>query len=211
MGFPSGHHQLERATGPADIEDAAAIVGTAFSPLEASQWLIPEDERRRDVLTGVFRIIVGHALSYGQVDLLTPSTGDHDHPEQPKVGAAVWLHRDRPLPPSPDYAGRLRRAAGPDTGRFELLDELFEAHEPPEPHHHLALLAVLPEHQGRGIGTALLRRQLDSIRLPAYLEASSLDSSRLYAAHGFKPRGEPFALPNGALFYPMWREAPSQG
>jgi hypothetical protein len=53
------------------------------------------------------------------------------------------------------------------------------------PHHHLALLAVSPAHQHRGPGTA--------------------GSRRLYARHGYRA-GEPFQLPDGAPFWPMWRE-----
>ncbi|HST86295.1 MAG TPA: GNAT family N-acetyltransferase, partial [Kineosporiaceae bacterium] len=78
-----------------------------------------------------------------------------------------------------------------------------------EPCHHLALLAVQPTHQRRGIGRELLRHHheiLEREQIPAYLEASSEDSRRLYVDHGYRDLGKPFTLPNGATFYPMWRD-----
>lgn len=76
-----------------------------------------------------------------------------------------------------------------------------------EPHHHLALLAVEPSFQGRGLGSALLRHHhasLDGAGTAAYLEASSPADCDLYARHGYELR-ETFALPDGTLFLPMWR------
>ena len=50
------------------------------------------------------------------------------------------------------------------------------------PHHHLAMLAVRPDRQGRGTGTTLLGRYheiLDrDVGVPAYLEASDLRTRR---------------------------------
>ena len=42
--------------------------------------------------------------------------------------------------------------------------------------------------------------------MPGFLEASSTGSRDLYARHGYELLGEPYAAPNGALFWPMWRE-----
>ena len=41
--------------------------------------------------------------------------------------------------------------------------------------------------------------------MPAYLEASSPRSRDLYAQHGYLA-GEPFRVPDGTPFWPMWRE-----
>ncbi|HEX5493068.1 MAG TPA: GNAT family N-acetyltransferase [Mycobacteriales bacterium] len=90
---------------------------------------------------------------------------------------------------------------------------MFEAHHPSEPHHYLAFLAVRPERQGAGLGSALLRHhhaRLDRTGVAAYLEASSPRSRELYLRHGYRPRGEPFTVPDGTPFWPMWR-TPSAG
>ena len=77
-------------------------------------------------------------------------------------------------------------------------------------HLYLALLAVRPDHQGRGLGSRLLAHRhavLDRIGLPAYLEAADTRSRALYARHGYTDHGEPLTLPRtGEAMYPMWRE-----
>jgi ribosomal protein S18 acetylase RimI-like enzyme len=65
-------------------------------------------------------------------------------------------------------------------------------------HHHLAILAVHPEQQGRGIGTALLdlhHATLEEESIPAYLEASSPRARDLYLAHDYVPRPGAPVLP----------------
>ena len=72
---------------------------------------------------------------------------------------------------------------------------------------HLAILAVRPDRQGHGTGSALLRAHhagLDRDSIPAYLEASDLRTRRLYLAHGYADCGGPLAFP-GAVMYPMVR------
>jgi GNAT superfamily N-acetyltransferase len=77
-------------------------------------------------------------------------------------------------------------------------------------HHHLAILAVRPDEQGQGTGTALLcayHQMLDSgLGVPAYLEASDLRTRRIYLRHGYADHGLPIHLPGGPFMYPMVRE-----
>ena len=51
---------------------------------------------------------------------------------------------------------------------------------------------------------------LDANGMPAYLEASSPRSRDLYAKHGYLA-GEPFRVPDGTPFWPMWREPVAAG
>ncbi|MDG4768551.1 GNAT family N-acetyltransferase [Solwaraspora sp. WMMD406] len=183
-----------------DAGPIAELIAEAFQPLDQVAWLVPDPERRREVLAANFRILVEHALFFGEVDLM------HD-----RSAVAVWFNRTRTVPPPVDYERRLADACHPYTDRFQLLDKLFDAHHPTEPHHHLAFLAVSPNKQCAGRGTALLNHhhaQLDHIGLPAYLEASSSGSRDLYARHGYQQRDQ-FHLPDGSAFYPMWRPAES--
>ncbi len=177
----------------------ADLIGEAFLRLEPSQWLVPDMDERARVLPANFRIYVDLAMDHGEV-----------HVTADRSGAAVWFPRDRPLPEPEDYESRLAAACGKWVDRFRVLDALFAAHHPSQPHHHLAHLAVRPERHGQGIGSALLRHHhafLDRHGMAAYLEASDPRSRDLYLRHGYEPRGEPFTVPSGAPFWPMWRPA----
>ncbi|WP_329109096.1 GNAT family N-acetyltransferase [Micromonospora sp. NBC_01699] len=190
--------QIERAE-PAEARALTELIAEAFVPLAATTWLVPDPAIRHKILTDNFHIVVEHAFEWGLVE----TTED-------RSAAAVWLPAVAdPLPPPADYDDRVAAACGEFTERFRLLDDLFEANHPHEPHHHLAFLAVRPDRQGTGIGSALLRHRharLDEQGLPAYLDASSTDSRDLYARHGYRV-AEPFRLPDGTPFWPMWRPA----
>lgn len=185
----------------ADHTEAGAItdvIADAFQHLGVVVWLVPARAERRRVLGGNFRIFVEHALTYGEV-----------HVTDDRSGVAVWFPRDAdPIPEPPDYDRRLAEACGRWTERFQILDRLMDAHHPAQPHHHLAFLAVRPDRQGEGLGSALLRHhhaRLDADGVAAYLEASSPPSRDLYTRHGYRV-GAPFAVPDGTPFWPMWRE-----
>ncbi|MGW0507421.1 GNAT family N-acetyltransferase [Micromonospora sp. NPDC003241] len=182
----------------ADTRWVAERIAESFLVLDATRWLVPDEAKREAVLAGNFEIIVAHAMRHG----LVFGTAD-------RAGVAVWLPSvGEPLPPPEDYDARLAAACGEWTPRFVHLDELFAAHHPHRDHHHLALLAVRPDRQGQGVGSALLRHHhawLDAHGVPAYLEASSEIGRDLYARHGYRV-SEPFRLPDDTPFWPMWRE-----
>lgn len=185
--------------GPERTQLVAERVAAAFLVLDASRWLVPDAGKREVVLAGQFEIVVDHAMRHGLVFGTTDLTG-----------VAVWLPSigANPAPPPPDYDSRLAAACGEWRDRFAHLDELFAANHPQPDHHHLAFLAVQPDRQGQGVGSALLRHHhawLDAKRMPGYLEASSELGVELYAKHGYQVR-EPFRLPDGTPFWPMWRE-----
>ncbi|MCM0676194.1 GNAT family N-acetyltransferase [Micromonospora phytophila] len=184
--------------GPEETRLVAERIAEAFMALDAPRWLVPDASKREAVLAGQFEILVDHAMRHG----LVHATGD-------RAGVAVWFPSvGEPAPPPEDYDARLAAACGEWTERFVHLDELFAANHPHPDHHHLALLAVTPWRQGQGLGSALLRHHhavLDAEGVPGYLEASSVSSRDLYARHGYRV-AEPFRLPDGTPFWPMWRE-----
>ena len=100
-------------------------------------------------------------------------------------------------------------ATRPWTSRFETFEAALEGRHPAEPYRYLAVLAVRPDRQRLGTGTALLRAGHEDLdRDPgtaAYLEASSPRARRLYQAHGYTDHGSLIELPGGTPMFPMMR------
>jgi len=92
-----------------------------------------------------------------------------------------------------------------------VTDLLAKEHPRRFPHRYLELIVTVAEFRGRGAGAAILRnrtRALAAAGMPAYLEASTERSSRLYAREGFVRIGETLTLPeDGPTLIPMWFEA----
>ncbi|MDQ4096983.1 MAG: GNAT family N-acetyltransferase, partial [Actinomycetota bacterium] len=155
-----------RKAGPADRDTVAATIAAAFHDDPVCHWLLPDDDRRRAVLEPVFQVYVDAYLAHDHVYL----TADNR-------GAAVWLPPATPLltPESEeDFVSAMIRIAGPDVDRMSLLEETFALHHPSIPHYYLQFLAVAPETQSRGIGSALLREGLersDAEGVPVYFES----------------------------------------
>ncbi len=86
---------------------------------------------------------------------------------------------------------------------------VMESGHPRVPHYYLDSLGVVPEWQGRGLGSALMRPVLelcDAEQMPAYLNAGSARSRDLYVRHGFEVTEE-FRLPDdGPPLWRMWRK-----
>jgi len=188
-----------RPATDADLRVLASVVAGAFHPLAVARWLVPDEMQRLRMFPQYFAILLEHALVHGVVDITAG-----------REAVAAWLpHTGAPLPPPRDYDRRLAEVAGGWLNRFTVFDALLEEHHPGRPHHYLALLAVRPDRQGQGLGTALLgehHAHLDETGLPAYLEASSRASRALYLRHGYVPHGHPLVLPNGPLLYPLMRQ-----
>jgi len=187
--------------GPADLEVLSDLIAAAFHDLAPSRWLIPDPAARRRIFPGYFRLYVAHALGAGLV-----------HTTPGRDGVALWLPAGPGVLGPSLGQGQQLAVAGSLTSRFQHFDEALEEHHPVGVHHqYLAILAVRPSCQGRGIGTALLNTRhhdLDRDGLPAYLEASSPRARDLYQRHGYTLRpGAPFCLPGGGPpMWPMWRE-----
>jgi GNAT superfamily N-acetyltransferase len=186
---------------PADLDALSQIAADAFLDLAPSRWLIADPATRRRAFPGYFRLYVEHAMTHGVVQ----TTDD-------RTAAALWIPAGggRTDPPA-DYDARLRAATGPWIDRFLAFDAALEERHPTRiAHHHLALLAVRPDRQGQGTGTALLHsyhEMLDNgLGAAAYLEASDLRTRGIYLRHGYADHGPPIQLPEGPRMYPMWRK-----
>lgn len=188
-----------RAARPADVDAVATRIAETLHPLAVAAWLVASPERRSRVLFEVLRIHAEHAVASGWIWI----AGDFD-------GVAGWLPGG--VEPPPGHDRRLAAAAAAYVPRLRQLDTLRDAalqrHRPREAHQYLAFLAVAPTLQRRGIGSALLawqHRVLDRGGMPAYLEASSVTSRRLFLRHGYRDHGPAIDLPDGPRLWPMWR------
>ncbi|ONM46078.1 GNAT family N-acetyltransferase [Nocardia donostiensis] len=89
-----------------------------------------------------------------------------------------------------------------------LTDLLAREHPREFPHSYVQVMVTVPEHRGKGSGAAVLAdrvRACGAAGTPAFLEASTERSARLYAREGFVREGTPHQLPdNGPTLIPMW-------
>ena len=188
---------------PADADTLSYLIAQAFRHLPPSRWLIGDPAARRAVLPSYFRIYVEHALATGIV---------HTTPD--RIAAGLWLPVSVSGPdPAVGYDARLAAATGRWHSQFAAFDAALDRHHPAgTAHHHLALLAVHPDQQGQGTGSLLLAAHhaaLDQDGIPAYLEAATTRTRRLYARHGYVLGSSALIrLPgDGPLMWPMWRES----
>lgn len=193
----TGDHPADPDTG-LDADVVGGLLAVAFDE-PVTHWLVPEAARHQPVMTGLFTLMAADALAGGGwVDALATADG--------LAGAAIWFNHataEAAIPEGPDL--RLEEVFGPDAGRWQALDRLMSAHHLAGPHLYLFAIGVLPAHQGTGIGGHLLghghQRQGG---LPAYLEATSSDSRRLYHRHAYADLGR-IDLPGGPPLWRMWR------
>lgn len=190
-----------RDVAPVDTEEITDLVAAAMRDGPVARWLHPDPAVRREQSPGYFRIFVEHAVRYGEVY----ATADADTGRL--SGVALWFPLTSLIPPPADYDARMKEVAGSAFDRVRELDAALDAHHPIEPHHYLAILAVRPDQQNVGIGSALLDRhhsRLDRAGLPAYLEANDPRNRDLYLRHGYTCTSV-IQLPDGPPLWTMWR------
>jgi GNAT superfamily N-acetyltransferase len=180
-------------------DHVAGLLAEAFRDVPTAVWLVDDPEERVAAVGGQFTILVEHAVAHGGV--ITEGLD----------GAVVWFDRTKDEPPIPGYEERLREACGKHYEAFAELDRIMDEHHPAEPHNYVALVGVREDARGHGLASAMLRRhheRLDASGTPAYLEAVSLQTAKLYASLGYQRHGEPFRIGEGGPpLYPMWRPA----
>lgn len=190
----------------ADLDALSRVIAGAFFDLPPSRWLVPDPDARREIFPAYFRLYVEDALANGVVC----TTAD-------RAAVALWRRAGhRPAAQPGRYGERLAAVAGPRIDRFLAFDEALDRHHPAgSAYHHLAILAVRPDRQGKGSGSALLRAYHRALDRDAdgsvYLEAANLRARQLYLRHGYTDHGPLIQLPDGPLMYPMMRECRPAG
>ena len=187
---------------PADVPTVASVLARAFQDDPVFRWSIPDADRRRVFLPGVFAAFA---------ELYLPC--EETYLTEDGAGTALWApaHVD----PFHGEAGEVfgqrmtELLIEADAERCRTVGKVFAEHQPAQPWVYLQLIGVVPDHQRRGLGSRLLAPVLarcDAAGTPAYLEASSMDNRRLYERHGFATIGEVTLPDGGPLVWLMWRE-----
>jgi GNAT superfamily N-acetyltransferase len=187
-----------RKARPDEVGKLAAVLAHAFYDDPQMQWVLTDENRRRELLERGFGLYIRKLWLEQDETYTTASVAGvcvWEKPGQWKVGILDQL---RLLPSMARIYGRLLpRVLG-------ALAKL-ESNHPSEPHYYLPFVGVDPEWQGRGLGAALMRPVLDRCddeKVPAYLEASSPRNLALYERHGFQAT-EQFTIGQGSP--PIWR------
>lgn len=188
-----------RTAGEGDREFVIRLLDEAFQDDPVSSWVFPDKAHRvatHHKLMGAFADVV---LAEGRVDVTEDG-----------AACALWLSVPADEHGDEDGPGQLREAVDPENERVELIGRLTAGiHPAGRAHEYLWMIAVAPGRQGEGLGTALIETVLDRCDregIPAYLEASSARSRKLYERLGFELTGRPLDLPDGPQMWPMWRE-----
>lgn len=185
-----------------DLPLLASVIARAFDDDPLMNWVVQQDEKR----SWRIRCLLEMTLRY--------ETFPHGHVYTTAgvVGGALWAPPSRWKQPLWRELLHLPRAASAIGLRrlprvlhgLSLLDEKH----PKMPRWYLSVLGVLPEYQGRGLGSMLMGPVLeraDDARQPAYLESSKERNVPLYERHGFRVT-EVIELPGGPPVWLMWRE-----
>lgn len=188
---------------PGDRERVATALAAAFMDDPVTNWATPQDRHRPPVLRHFFGCYFDFHAGEGTV---------YVDPE--RRGAAVWalpghwrttVGQDLRIARAFAHPRNWLRAPGVAWGLLGL-----EREHPALPEHfYLASLGVVPEAQGRGLGSRLIEPVLeicDSDGIPAYLESSKESNIAFYARHGFRVTGELKLSRRGPTMWPMWRE-----
>jgi GNAT superfamily N-acetyltransferase len=190
--------QVRRAT-PGELPALADVLTRAFADDPVTAWILPDEVDRVQRLGRFYSELFLPRMAFGRDEIYT---------DDRISGVAAWT------PPAQGETGTLdmlrmlpglARIFGRWLPRTLKTLSHMESQFPEAPHWHLPFLGVVPEAQGRGIGSALMQPILDRADregMPAYLEASTERSRALYLRHDFVVLNE-MRLPGGGP--PLWR------
>jgi ribosomal protein S18 acetylase RimI-like enzyme len=186
-----------RSATESEQQRAISTVITAFASDPIARWFMPEPHQYLTYFPQLIPHMGGGAFEHGSA-----------HCTDDFTAVSLWM------PPgvhaNAEAMGTLAMQAIPQQDHekmFSFMGQMGEYH-PTEPHWYLPFIAVDPMQQGKGLGSALLIHALqisDRDGLPAYLEATSPNSRRLYERHGFEALGEIQSADSPPLF-PMLRK-----
>jgi ribosomal protein S18 acetylase RimI-like enzyme len=192
-----------RAATLTDVEPVADALVRAFEDDPLMMYLFRTDEGRRKKSRLFFVSDARRAIEKGKGRVDTNDEGG-------AKGGAIWFAPGQWRTGGVELLGQIPMLfrMGRETPRALTVLSLVEKVHPKEPHWYLAVLGTDPQHQGKGIGSALMAPVLskcDEEGIPAYLESSKERNVAFYERHGFKVTSE-LQIKNGPSLWPMWRD-----
>ncbi len=180
-----------------DRERALSTLTVAFTTDPIARWAFPDPQQYLTYFPQIATAMGGAAFENNGA-FCSDDFG----------GACLWLPPD--VHPDEEAVGKVAEkaiVADEQEKVFGFLEQMGEYH-PTERHWYLPFIGVDPRKQGAGYGSALLKHALknaDRDQLPAYLEATSAGSKRLYERFGFKAIGE-IQSGDSPTLWPMLRK-----
>ncbi|MDR2247467.1 MAG: GNAT family N-acetyltransferase [Treponema sp.] len=195
-----------KAMGEEHLEAAVTLLVSAFQDRPFYQYLAPGQVERREFLALNFRGRLEHGLGVSDIELAFQ--------DRQLTGIAVW---SPPLssPPPDDHSQEEAFSVfsvfspGLQERFFDFFRILTAARDQAirQPYWSLAPIAVLPEEQGKGIASALIRkklREIDAARAACFLGTQDAVNLDIYARYGFRKVREDSLAP-GRFHYTMIR------
>jgi ribosomal protein S18 acetylase RimI-like enzyme len=171
-----------RPARTSESERAVSALVIAFASDPVMRWLWPEADSFLRNFPRMMRAFGGFSYEHQSA-----------HVDDDFRGAALWL----PMGVESDgpalaalFQETLSSALLAEAG--QLLEEMG-SHHTQQPHWYLAMIGVDAAKQGSGLGSLLIRKQLDvcdSEGLHAYLESSNSANVPFYERHGFEVTAE---------------------
>jgi GNAT superfamily N-acetyltransferase len=189
-----------RAASPADIDRLSGALAAAFEDDPVFVWLLPNSTPRLARLRRFFALELRHVV------LPAGKAWTADVP----CGASLELPPGKwkmPIGAQVAHGRAFLRVFGARLPHAMALIIKMEHRHIGEPHYYIPYVGVVPNAQGQGVGTTLLRSTLDRCDregLPAYLEGTSNRNVSLYERLGFEHLGE-FTLGSSPPLWPMRR------
>lgn len=193
----------EIRTATADeLDQVGRLHADAFTDDPIYRWLVPDRSRWAASAATWFAANARCGVRHGAEVLVDDEVR----------GAAIWL------PPTRWKPGGARDALALAVPSLRLyrdsvrtgmrLVSRMEGMHPKTEHWYLAMLGVSTEHQGTGVGGALIRSitdRCDAEGVPAYLETGKRDNVSYYLRHGFAVQDE-IRVAGGPPMWLMWRK-----
>jgi len=173
---------------PSQTHVLATVLSRAFYDQANFRYIIPNEQSRLDLLTGLFRVAILASQLYGEI-----------YTTQAVDGGALWIRSGTGLPLRQMMRGgfpsRHLHWKSSDLRRYmNSVAHLDEVHQRlvRGPHWHLLAVGMEPTKQKRKIGGTLLEPLLlraDSDALPCYVEVFNEKYLPFFKRHGFRIMG----------------------